>query len=134
MTDRTGIIIVDHGSRNSEANCLIREVVDRFACRFAAKYRIVEPAHMELAEPSIRKAFDRCVARGATEVLVLPLFLGPGKHWREDIPGLAAFAAHAYPGVAWAVAPPLGADDLLLDLLDKRAGECAMSPAVPLPV
>ena len=26
-------------------------------------YPIVEPAHMELAEPSIGTAFDRCVAR-----------------------------------------------------------------------
>jgi sirohydrochlorin ferrochelatase len=129
MSDRTGIIIVDHGSRSSEANCLIREVVDRFARRFATTYRIVEPAHMELAEPSIRQAFDRCVARGATEIIVLPLFLGPGKHWREDIPGLAAFAAQGHPGVAWAIAPPLGADDLLLDLLAKRAAEGA-APAL----
>ena len=36
---------------------------------------IVEPAHMELAEPSIATAFARCVERGATTVVVFPYFL-----------------------------------------------------------
>src|ERR1700722_5767357 len=61
----TGIVIVDHGSRGEESNLMLEGVADRFAQRFLEKYSIVEPAHMELAEPSIATAFARCVQRGA---------------------------------------------------------------------
>ena len=37
---------------------------------------------MELAEPSIEQAFDKCVAQGATFVVVHPYFLAPGRHSR----------------------------------------------------
>src|SRR6476620_11838274 len=110
----TGIIIVDHGSRRDESNRMLEEVAQRFAERFPHRYAIVEPAHMELAEPSIATAYDRCVARGATQMIVAPFFLGPGKHWTQDIPQLAAAAAAKHPGTTFYVAETLGSDDLIL--------------------
>jgi sirohydrochlorin ferrochelatase len=120
----TGIVIVDHGSRREESNLMLERVAERFAQRFLEKYKIVEPAHMELAEPSIATAFAQCVQRGAKRVVVCPFFLGPGKHWTQDIPRLTAEAAAKFPGTTYHVAPTLGIDDLILDLLDKRAEHC----------
>lgn len=117
----TGIIIVDHGSRVAESNRQLEEVARLFGERFADRYPIVEPAHMELAEPSIATAYSTCAARGATQIVVVPYFLGPGKHWTTDIPTLTAAAARAFPQTAFRIAPPLGIDDLILDLLAKRA-------------
>src|SRR4051795_12321037 len=119
-----GIVIVDHGSRRAASNQLLEEVAAQFGRRSAELYAIVEPAHMELAEPSIATAYGRCVARGATRVVVCPFFLGPGKHWTQDIPGLTAAAALKHPGTKYHVAQTLGLDDLILDLLDKRASHC----------
>jgi sirohydrochlorin ferrochelatase len=119
----TAIIIVDHGSRNPESNELLNVVARQFAAQFARQYSIVEPAHMELAEPTIEQAFARCVARGAWRVVVCPYFLGPGKHWTVDIPRLVAAAALSYPGVEYSVTAPLGVDDLILKLLAKRIDE-----------
>jgi sirohydrochlorin ferrochelatase len=121
---KTAIIIVDHGSRRAESNQMLEEVAALFATRFGEQFEIVEPAHMELAEPSIATAYDKCVARGATAVVVLPFFLGPGKHWTGDIPQLAATAAAKHPQTRYHVAMPLGIDDLILDLLAKRAEHC----------
>ena len=67
---RTGIIIVDHGSRRAQSNELLEEVAVQFGKRFAERYEIVEPAHMEIAEPSIAAAYAACVRRGATRVVV----------------------------------------------------------------
>src|ERR1700733_15056083 len=115
-----GIIIVDHGSRRAESNQMLGEVASLFAKKFAERFSIVEPAHMELAEPSIATAFAKCVSRGAKRVVVCPFFLGPGKHWTQDIPALTAAAAQKFPVVDFHVAPTLGIDDLILDLLEKR--------------
>ena len=116
------VIIVDHGSRRTEANETLEAFVHASAGRLP--YAIVEPAHMELAEPSITTAFDRCVASGAVTVVIAPYFLGPGNHWDRDIPALAAAAAARHPGVRWLVAPPLGPDPQLMDIVDRRVAAC----------
>src|SRR4051812_33272391 len=117
----TGIIIIDHGSRSEQSNELLDEIARKFAQRFADRFPIVERAHMELAAPDMAHAFARCVVRGAEHVVVLPLFLAPGKHMTIDIPRLATQAATAFPDVTVQVAAPLGADDLLVQLLARRA-------------
>ncbi len=124
---QTGIIIVDHGSRRSESNQVLEEVAAQFARRFGERYPIVEPAHMEIAQPSIAAAYARCVQRGAQRIVVVPFFLGPGKHWTQDIPRLTADAAGKFPQTHFHVAPTLGIDDLILDLLDKRISSCTQS-------
>jgi sirohydrochlorin ferrochelatase len=121
---RNGIVIVDHGSRREESNRMLETVAELFAKRFAENYTIVEPAHMELAEPSIATAYKRCVERGAERIVVCPFFLGPGKHWTQDIPKLTADAAAAFPNTRFHVTKTLGIDDLILDLLDKRVRSC----------
>ena len=121
---RNGIIIVDHGSRRTESNRMLEEVARLFGERFRERYDVVEPAHMELSEPSIATAFARCVERGATRVVVCPFFLGPGKHWTGDIPRLAAEAAAQHPGARYHVTMPIGIDDLILQLLEKRVSHC----------
>src|SRR5687768_17422413 len=121
---KTGIIIVDHGSRRAQSNELLEEVAAQFGRRFAELYDVVEPAHMELAEPSIATAYAKCVARGATRVVVCPFFLGPGKHWTLDIPRLTAEAAAQHPQTKYHVSQTLGIDDLILELLNKRVQWC----------
>ncbi|MEA2708430.1 MAG: sirohydrochlorin ferrochelatase [Phycisphaerales bacterium] len=121
---KNGIIIVDHGSRRAESNEMLEEVARLFAQRFAQLYEIVEPAHMELAEPSIGTAYGKCVARGATRIVVCPFFLGPGKHWTGDIPRITADAAKKFPQTEYHVSMPLGIDDLILELLAKRVAFC----------
>jgi sirohydrochlorin ferrochelatase len=120
--DAIGIVIVDHGSRRDESN----RRHDAFVAQWRASrdYPIVEPAHMELAMPSICTAFDACVAAGATTVVIAPYFLGPGNHWDRDIPVLAAEAAARHPGVRYLVTAPLGPHRLLMDIVDNRIQQC----------
>lgn len=118
----TGLVVVDHGSRRAASN----EWHERFVAELRARsgLPIVEPAHMELAEPSVGSAFDACVAAGATVVVVAPYFLWPGRHWDRDIPALAAEAAARHPGVRHLVAAPLGPHPLLMDVVTDRVGHC----------
>ncbi len=76
---QNGIIIVDHGSRREESNLLLEEVARAFLRRFADRYAIVEPAHMELAEPSIGTAYARCVERRRRTHYRLSFFPWAGK-------------------------------------------------------
>jgi sirohydrochlorin ferrochelatase len=117
-----GIILVDHGSRRDESNAMLLDVVQHFVS--AIELSIVEPAHMELAEPSIATAFARCVERGATTVVVFPYFLLPGRHWNDDIPRLAAAAARQHPGVRYLVTAPFGLHPLMAEVMRQRIEHC----------
>jgi sirohydrochlorin ferrochelatase len=122
MTDSIGVILVDHGSRRAESNQLLEEMAALYAARSGRP--IVEPAHMELAQPSLAEAFDRCVARGAELVVIHPYFLLPGRHWDEDIPRLAAEAATRHPGIRYLVTAPLGVHPGLADVVEDRISHC----------
>lgn len=117
-----GIIVVDHGSRRDESNKLLLEVVAMF--REQSGYGIVEPAHMELAEPTVKTAFDRCVQQGAKLIVVHPYFLAPGRHWKNDIPALAAQAARIHPSVKFLVTAPLGLHPLMAKIMQQRIEDC----------
>jgi sirohydrochlorin ferrochelatase len=116
------VILVDHGSRRDESNAMLLDVVQNFAA--ATGYPIVEPAHMELAEPSIATAFARCVERGAKTVVVFPYFLLPGRHWSDDIPRLAAEAAKNFPGVRYLVTAPFALHPLMAQVIQERISHC----------
>jgi sirohydrochlorin ferrochelatase len=117
-----GLVIVDHGSRRQASNQGLLEVVAQF--RAATGFPNVEPAHMELAEPSLATAFDRCVAQGAGVVVVHPYFLLPGRHWETDIPRLTAAAASRHPGVRFLVTAPLGIHPLMNQIMLDRTLYC----------
>lgn len=120
--DQFAVIVVDHGSRRDESNQLLLDVAA--ALRQVTGLKIVEPAHMELAEPSIGAAFDRAVDQGARLVLVFPYFLSPGRHWRQDIPQLVTAAASRHPGVQHLVTAPLGLHPLMLQIIQQRMVQC----------
>ena len=117
-----GVIVVDHGSRRRESNAMLLDVVALF--REHSGYVIVEPAHMELAEPSLAAAFERCVRRGARLIVIHPYFLLPGRHWNRDIPALAAAAAQQHPGVPFLVTAPLGLHPLMAEIMSQRIEYC----------
>ncbi|XP_021758013.1 sirohydrochlorin ferrochelatase, chloroplastic-like [Chenopodium quinoa] len=119
---KDGVIIVDHGSRRKESNLLLNEFVLMFKNKTG--YPIVEPAHMELAEPSIKDAFSSCVQQGANRVIISPFFLFPGRHWHQDIPNLADAAALEHPGINYLVTAPLGLHELLVDVVKDRINYC----------
>lgn len=121
----TAVIIVDHGSRRQASNEMLLTAVQQFAAQ--SEYSIVEPAHMELAQPDIATAFANCVRRGAGRVIVFPYFLSPGRHWSEDIPNLVAAAAADFPDVEWLVTAPFGLHPQMSEIIRHRIAHCLNS-------
>jgi len=122
-----GVILVDHGSKRDEANAMLEDVAQLF--RGTTGARIVEIAHMELAEPTIAQAFARCIAQDARRIVVHPYFLAPGRHSTSDIPRMVAEAAAAHPGVAYSVTAPLGLDPRMTDIILARIEDSLNAPS-----
>lgn len=115
---KTGIVIVDHGSQYAAANEMLLDVTRMVKRQSGAP--IVEPAHMELAEPTIEQAFGACIAQGAEHVIVHPYFLAPGRHSTDDIPRMAGEAAAKHSNVTFTVTGPLGVDRRIIEVVLQR--------------
>jgi len=115
------IILIDHGSQKPEANEMLDEVVRVF--KESTGTAIVEPAHMELAEPTLADAFVSCVDQGAKEIVIHPYFLAPGRHSTQDIPRMAEEAAALFPLTSYRVTEPLGVDSRMSDIILLRIRE-----------
>jgi len=119
---RLGVVVIDHGSRSALSNELLVEATRQVGGLEGLD--VVEPAHMDLAEPTLGQAFDRCVARGVGTVVIVPFFLLPGRHWQEDIPTLAEAAGARHPGVRWIITAPLGLHPLMALIVEDRVRTC----------
>jgi sirohydrochlorin ferrochelatase len=116
-----GILIVDHGSVRAEANDML-VCMSNLLQTMAGPDVVVRYAHMDLAQPDIRRGFTDCVEGGATDVTVFPYMLSPGRHSTTDIPRMVAQAAKIFPHVTFNVTPAFGVHEKLAELILDRAG------------
>ena len=91
-------------------------------------YAIVEGAFLELAAPDIEEGAERCVAGGATQVILLPYFLSAGVHVKQDLEERRRRLAERHADVVFRLAEPLGQHPLLLEVLAERARDAARIP------
>ncbi|MBA4194390.1 MAG: cobalamin biosynthesis protein CbiX [Comamonadaceae bacterium] len=118
-----GVIVFAHGSRDPLWRRPVESVAQQIAQRDPAA--AVRCAYLELCEPDLPSAAAELVAQGATDVRVLPLFFGMGKHAREDLPVLMEQLRMAHPGVEFRQLPTAGEDPRLTALLAQLALESA---------
>jgi len=114
MTSR-GIVLFAHGSRDP----LWRKPVEAVAARMResdANARVT-CAYLELTEPDLKTAVQSLVEQGAHTVRVVPMFLGVGRHAREDLPLLMAELGANHPSVSFELQQAVGEDQRLIDLL-----------------
>jgi sirohydrochlorin ferrochelatase len=125
----TAVLLIAHGSRHAPAN----EDLFRMAARIAelGEYRIVEPAFLELAGPDIPAGGDRCVAQGATRVLMIPYLLSSGVHLIRDLTAARDDLQARHPEVEFRLGPPLGPDPLLEALVAERARQLDSGERAP---
>ena len=122
MNDQS-VLMMAHGSRDSEARAEYRRIHEAMAARLAPTpvvFTVLEfPRDDGL--PSIEEGWRTCLERGSKRVVALPYFLFPAGHVREDLPSELQSARAA---AGWAeidFVPPLGPADEILDTIDTRA-------------
>ncbi len=116
---KSGIILFAHGSRDPLWHKPIEAV--------AAQIGILSPAtavvcaYLELSTPDLSAATHALVSKGVMDITILPLFLGVGKHAREDLPRLVQELRSGYPDVRFSLRAAVGEDERLIRLLAEIA-------------
>ncbi len=118
---RRAILLIAHGSRRPQANAELENVAE--SLRQRGHFDFVQPAYLELAEPTIEQGAAVCVAHDARLVILLPYFLSPGRHVAEDLSAACQRLRQLYPHVHFLLAPPLGQHPAIIDILLHHALE-----------
>jgi len=120
-TPSRAVLLIDHGSKSDEAN----RVLDGLGRQVEELTGLpVRVAHMQWAEPSIHDAVDACARDGVRDLVVVPVFLAPGKHSMKDIPRMVSEAIRKHPGMTHSMGTPLGAHPKIAEVIvEKIAGQ-----------
>ena len=114
-TPTQGIVLFAHGSRDP----LWRAPSEAVEAHIRAHYPGVAErcAYLELTTPDLPQAVEDLVDQGATAVTIVPMFLGTGKHAREDLPMLVAELRARHPRVQVHVQAAIGEDPRMTALM-----------------
>jgi sirohydrochlorin cobaltochelatase len=78
-------------------------------------------AYLELTEPDLPTVCAQMVGSGVRAITVVPMFLGVGKHAREDLPVLMTELKDAHPQVTFSLQAAVGEHPAVVDLLARIA-------------
>lgn len=114
-----GLILFAHGSRDPQWRVPMEAVATRAAALDPTA--LVRCAYLELMEPDLPGCAAALAADGATVITVLPMFLGVGRHAREDLPVLMNELRQRHPQVRFELRPSIGEDARVVDMLARIA-------------
>ncbi len=112
-------ILFAHGSRDPLWRIPIESIATQMrqttpACQ-------VRCAYLELTQPDLATSTAELVALGIKKITVLPLFLGVGRHAREDLPVLMSQLKQTHPEITFELRPAVGEDPRVIELLANIA-------------
>jgi len=141
------ILLFSHGSVLCGAGENLKHLAQQM--QSSGDANVVEVGYLNYSEPLFEQAFETCVQRGATEIVVAPYFLVAGKFVKVDLPPqiekmkarfpqvrvLVAQAMRFHPSLAQAISNC--ADRALppaqwRDILDTAPQFCRANPQCPL--
>jgi sirohydrochlorin cobaltochelatase len=115
LNAQTGVILFAHGSRDP----LWRLPIDAVAQQMSERWPglAVACAFLELTTPDLASTVEAMMMRGMTHLRIVPMFLGVGRHAREDLPALVNDLTQAYPQVQFELLPAIGEHPAMTQLM-----------------
>ena len=119
VPERRGIVLFGHGSRDP----LWRQPIEAVArqIKLDAPDLAVQCAYLELCQPNLGSSVQALLDLGVNAITILPMFLGVGKHAREDLPKLLDDMRLQHPHIGFVLRPAIGEDPAMVALMARLA-------------
>lgn len=121
--NNSALILFAHGARDprwaapfQRLQALVKEQVSQ---------QEVELAFLELMEPRLPEAVKSVVANGASEITIVPVFLGQGGHVLRDLPVILQDLKASYPQVNFRLVEAVGENAAVLQAMARYCVEAA---------
>lgn len=115
------IVLFAHGSRDPLWHKPMEAVAAQIAIQ--APHTPVACAYLELSPPDLPAVVVKLMADGVKAISIIPMFLGVGRHAREDLPLIVSQLRLQFPDLTLTLAPAVGENAKLVQLLADIALE-----------
>ena len=121
----TAIILFAHGARDPEWANPLRRV--QAAIRQRAGGVTVELAFLEFMAPTLSDCAAALVAGGASEIVVMPMFIAQGGHLKRDVPEIIDRLRSTHPEVRFSLGGAIGENEIVIQAMAEAALKAAGS-------
>lgn len=121
----TAIILFAHGARDPEWANPLRRV--QAAIRQRAGSVPVELAFLEFMAPTLADCAAALVAGGATNIVVMPMFIAQGGHLKRDVPEMLDRLRSTFPAVRFSLGGAIGENEIVVQAMAEAALQSAGS-------
>ena len=118
-TPARATILFGHGSRDPLWRLPIEAVASQV--KSIAPDVEVRCAYLELSEPDLPSTAAELARLGVTSITVVPMFLGVGRHAREDLPLLMSQLRASHPQIAFEQKLAMGENAQMIELMAQIA-------------
>jgi sirohydrochlorin cobaltochelatase len=118
-TPLQGIVLFAHGSRDPLWRLPIEAVAQQI--KTISPSTEVVCAFLELTSPDLPTCVQNMSEQGLTHISVVPMFLGIGKHAREDLPQIMQELKSSYPKIQFDLRRAIGEEPELTLAMAKIA-------------
>jgi sirohydrochlorin cobaltochelatase len=112
-TAPSSLVLLAHGSRDERWHAPFRALRDRLAAHPSSPLVII--AYLQFGGPTLSESLQLARQGGATQVLVVPVFLSGGGHLLRDVPQVVAAAAAAFPELKIRCSAALGEEPEVME-------------------
>lgn len=111
------IVLFAHGARDPEWARPLEAIRDRMAA--LSPQTPVTLAFLEFMQPGLVEAVEALASRGATDVMVVPVFLAQGGHLKRELPEMVAQLRTRHPQLRIDVQPAIGEQPAVIEAIAR---------------
>jgi sirohydrochlorin cobaltochelatase len=113
---KQGIVLLAHGSRDARWSAPFERLAAELSRRLPAA--CIALSFLEHGRP-LREALADVAAQGASQIRVVPVFLGQGAHLNEDLPRLVAAVQKDFPRADIRLEPAIGEQPTVIEAMAR---------------
>jgi sirohydrochlorin cobaltochelatase len=115
------LVLFAHGSRDPQWHIPLQAIAER--ARTSSPGLVVRCAYLELTQPDLPTLVKELAAQGIAHIRIVPMFLGVGRHAREDLPQLVSALELTYPQLRLELLRPIGEQESIQQSMANWAVE-----------